>query len=128
MNSFQRDKNEVGIDTIAVLSFDFLKQLTTLSLAAAGGAITLTETVLKDSELRPLAIVGVALLFCAAIAALQVQQILVERLRKDTDKFEDVAFKRFKLPRTANSERMIAGISFGMFGGGLALVLLPLFR
>lgn len=121
----QGDRNEhaVSNDTIASLSFDFLKQLATLALATAGGAVTLLQTVLSTSSTRPLMILASGLLVISALFSLQAQQILVERLREGTSNYSDSAAGRFKLPRTAKAERRITVLSFAMFGAGLGLVI-----
>jgi len=116
---------QVSPDTMALLSFDFLKQLTTLSLAAAGGAVTLLETVFSQSPARPVVFVAVAVLFLAAIMSLQAQQILVERLNAAQD--ASMAASKLKLPRTAAMERRTTLLAYMMFGCGVGALLIALF-
>lgn len=113
----------VSNDTIAFLSFDFLKQLATLALATAGGSITLLQTVLAGSSSRPLMILASGLLVLSALFSLQAQQILVERLRSTLANDEDTTGGRFKLPRTAKVESRITIVAFAMFGAGLGLAI-----
>jgi hypothetical protein len=132
---FSRPAREtVSLDTIASLSFDFLKQLSTLSLASAGGVITLLETSLTAPKARLFGYLagGVVclgkranrkLLFLAAILALQAQQILVERLRSGSLDYNDAKFSRVKLGRSGKTEQRITMTSFLMFGIGVGLLI-----
>lgn len=118
------DLPEVSADTVAQLFFDFLRQLSTLSLAAAGGTATLMQTVLAESESQGLLVGGVASLFLAALFALQTQQVLVERLADQTRTMrpEGGALARLKMKRTSANEQRLMYLSFGLFGAGLTLV------
>ena len=115
---------EVSANTVAGLFFDFLRQLSTLSLAAAGGTVTLMQTVFADSERQALLVGGVVALFLAALFALQTQQVLVERLASGTRTLrpEGGALDRLKMKRTSANEQRLMYLSFGLFGVGLALV------
>ncbi len=115
---------EVSADTVAQLFFDFLRQLSTLSLAAAGGTVTLMQTAFADSEQQPLLLGGTAALFLAALFALQTQQVLVERLALGTRTMRPAAggLGRLKMKRTSANEQRLMYVAFGLFGAGLALV------
>lgn len=122
----EQTRATVSHDTMASLSFDFLKQLTTLSLAAAGGAVTLLETTFSQSHIRPIVLVSTGVLFLAAVLSLQAQQILVERLRADSDSYVDLSFSKLRLPRSPQVERNITMLSFAMFGAGVGTLLIAL--
>lgn len=115
---------EVSADTVAQLFFDFLRQLSTLSLAAAGGTVTLMQTVFEDSEQQALLVGGVVALFLAALSALQTQQVLVERLARDTRTLRPDGgwLDRLKMNRTSANEQRLMYLSFMLFGLGVALV------
>ncbi|MEM1128714.1 MAG: hypothetical protein AAGI71_18870 [Bacteroidota bacterium] len=117
---------EVPAGIVAQLIFAFLRQLSTLSLAAAGGSITLVQTVFSDSELQGVLILGTGLLFLAALVALQTQQVLVERLAATTQTLKpaEVALERFQMARTPKTERVLTYVAFGLFGAGLGTVLM----
>jgi len=118
------EEPEVSADTVAELFFDFLRQLSTLSLAAAGGTVTLMQTVFTDSERQALLVGGVAALFLAALFALQTQQVLVERLASGTRTLrpDGGRLAKLKMKRSSANEQRLMYISFGLFGLGLALV------
>lgn len=116
----------VSSDTIAYLSFDFLKQIATLALATAGGSVTLLQTVLANSPSRPFMMLACGLLVLSALCSLQAQQILVERLRVSGDHDVSAFSRKLKLPRTAKTERAITIVSFSMFGAGLGLAIYAL--
>ncbi len=115
---------EVPAGVVAQLVFDFLRQLSTLSLAAAGGAVTLMQTALADSEFQGALIGGVASLFLAAIFSLQTQQVFVERLAHKTRTLKPAktAVERFNMKRTPKTERVLTYLSFGLFGLGVTMV------
>ncbi|MEM1270849.1 MAG: hypothetical protein AAGI08_12475 [Bacteroidota bacterium] len=115
---------EVSADAVAHLFFGFLRQLSTLSLAAAGGTVTLMQTVFAGSERMGLLIGGVVALFLAALFALQTQQVLVERLAQQTRtlKPEGGFLDRMKMKRTSANEQRLMYIAFGLFGLGLGMV------
>ena len=119
------DEPEVPAGVVAQLVFDFLRQLSTLSLAAAGGTVTLMQTALADSAYQGLLVGGVAALFLAALSALQTQQVLVERLAEGTRTLRpaDTPLERFKMKRTPKTERVLTYVSFALFGLGIGLVL-----
>jgi len=118
------EEPEVSADTVAQLFFDFLRQLSTLSLAAAGGTVTLMQTVFADSERQALLVGAVVALFVAALFALQTQQVLVERLASETRTLrpDGGRLARLKMKRTSANEQRLMYISFGLFGIGVALV------
>jgi len=123
-----REKNTVSNDTIALLSFDFLKQLATLALAIAGGTLTLIGTSFIQHASRPLLIIATGLLLLSALISLQVQQLLVDRLREAAESPQETAIStfsaKFKLPRTAATENRITVLAFTMFGAGIATAVL----
>lgn len=125
--STEEGSGNVSRDTMASLSFDFLKQLTTLSLAAAGGAVTLLETAFSQSRMKPMVFASAGVLFLAAILSLQAQQILVERLRAGSATYADTSSSRLRLPRNYKVERNITILSFVMFGTGVGVLLVALF-
>ncbi len=120
----QADEPEVSADTVAELFFDFLRQLSTLSLAAAGGSVTLMQTALADSDNQAMLVGGVVSLFLAALFALQTQQVLVERLAQGTRTLrpDDGVLGRLKMTRSSANEQRLMYVSFGLFGLGLGLV------
>ena len=119
---------EVPAGVVAQLAFDFFRQLSTLSLAAAGGAITLTQTALAESLYQGMVVAGSVGLFLAALFALQAQQILVERLAAETEILRppETLLNKLQMKRTAATERRMVYISFGLFGLGAGLVLASL--
>lgn len=125
MNDSQ-DKHVVSDDTVAFLSFDYLKQLTSLSLASAGGAITLLQVAITAPVAKLLAYLSAGVLFLAAIFALQAQQILVERLRVNSVTYREITFNKLKMTRNEKTEGRITAASFFLFGAGVALLIASL--
>lgn len=117
--------SDVSADTVALLYFEQLKQIITLSVAVAGGTVTLLQTLLQDSESRALAVVGVGLLLFAALSALIVQQYVVERLGEGTRSMRPAFFvpRWLRMPRTPRMERAYFVTSVVTFAVGLGCVL-----
>lgn len=115
---------EVSADTVAELLFDFLRQLSTLSLAAAGGTVTLMQTVFAESEQQALLVGGVVALFLAALFALQTQQVLVERLAEETETLKPARgrLSKLKMKRTPAAEQRLMAVAFVLFGVGVSCV------
>lgn len=122
----QQEKSFVSDDTVATLSFDYLKQLTSLSLASAGGAITLLQISITAPVAKLLAYLAAGILFLAAIFALQAQQILVERLRANSATYSEISLAKLKMARNEKTEGHITAASFILFGAGVALLIVSL--
>lgn len=58
---------EVSADTVAFLYFEQMKQITTLSVAVAGGTVTLLQTLLQDDESRALAMAAGSPCWCSRL-------------------------------------------------------------
>ena len=116
---------EVSADTVAFLYFEQMKQIITLSVAVAGGTVTLLQTLLQDDESRALAIAGVSLLVFAALFALVVQEYVVERLSQDTQSMRPAFFvpRWLRVPRTPRVERAYFVASLISFGLGIGCVM-----
>ena len=95
-------------------------------VAAAGGAVTLMQTALADSEYQGLLIGGVAALFLAALFTLQTQQVFVERLAHKTRTLKPAktAVERFNMKRTPKTERVLTYLSFALFSVDVAMVVM----
>lgn len=122
------DGPEVPAGVVAQLLFDFLRQLTTLSLAGAGGTVTLMQTAFADSEYRLLSLIGVGAFFLAALFALQTQQVFAERLAEGTETLRPhkTAIERHAISRTPRAERILTQIAFALFGAGTGAVSMTL--
>lgn len=115
----------MSADTVAVLYFEQMKQIITLSVAVAGGTVTLLQTLLQDDESRALAIAGVSLLVFAVMFALVVQEYVVERLGQDTQSMQPAFFvpKWLRAPRTPRVERAYFIASVLFFAVGIMCVM-----
>lgn len=121
----EAEKPDVSADTVALLYFEQMKQIITLSVAVAGGTVTLLQTLIQDSESRTVAVVGVSLLIVAAVSALIVQEYVVERLGEATKSMRPAFFvpKWLRMPRTPRVERAYFIASIVSFGIGLGSVM-----
>jgi len=111
----------VSDDTVVEIQFELFKQVGTFSLAAAGGAVTLLQTVFKEAEHRLVAFVAVGALVAAAIIALTGQQFLVERLGESSSSEQPVYLLSPVVPRTKTTERVLLSVSTALFGAGIGM-------
>lgn len=80
-----RPKDETrfaSLDTAAGLSYDYLKQLGTIAMTAAGGLIALVQFVEGDKRFFVKAMIATSMMFLAALLAFFAQYSLVDRLRQ----------------------------------------------
>ncbi len=119
---------DVSADTVAILYFEQMKQIITLSVAVAGGTVTLLQTLAKESESRTIAVFGVAFLLFAAICALIVQEYVVERLGEATNSMRTAFFfpKWLRMSRTPKVERAYFIASMLCFAIGLASAMIAI--
>ncbi len=115
----------MSADTVALLYFEQMKQIITLSVAVAGGTVTLLQTLLQDAESRALALTGVGLLLLAILAAQVVQEYVVERLGEGTVSMRTAFFmpRWLRAPRTPRVERAYFVSSVLAFAAGLGCVM-----
>lgn len=79
------DQLQVSLDTAVGLSFDYLKQLGTISMTAAGGLIALVQFVDGDKKFFIKIMVATGLMFLSALLAFFVQFSLIDRIRQSHD-------------------------------------------
>lgn len=78
----QDDTQQVSLDTAASLSYDYLKQLGTIAMTAAGGLIALVQFVEGDKRFFVKIMLATSMMFLAALLAFLAQYSLVDRLRQ----------------------------------------------
>ena len=125
LDTIETEKPEVSADTVALLYFEQMKQIITLSVAVAGGTVTLLQTLLQDDASRTVAVFGVGFLIVAAFCALIVQEYVVERLGEATKSMRPAFFmpKWFRMPRTPRVERAYFIASLVSFAMGIGSVM-----
>jgi hypothetical protein len=114
--------NDSTIDDCQKLRFEFYKNLGTLTLAAAGGEITLLNTVFLAVKNKSLAFASIACLILACMAAHGAQEALINRL-SPTVRFQHWLTRLALTPRLRSLEAQGACeiASAALFGIGLAL-------
>lgn len=75
----QQQVPQVSLDTAVGLSFDYLKQLGTISMTAAGGLIALVQFVEGDQRFFVKAMIATGLMFLSALMAFFVQFSMIDR-------------------------------------------------
>ena len=76
------EAQQVSLDTAAGLSYDYLKQLGTIAMTAAGGLIALVQFVEGDRRFFVKIMIATSMMFLAALLAFLAQYSLVDRLRQ----------------------------------------------
>ena len=77
-----QEPSPVSLDTAVGLSFDYLKQLGTIAMTAAGGLIALVQFVEGDKAFFVKIMVATSLMFVSALLAFLAQFSLVQRVRQ----------------------------------------------
>lgn len=75
------DQSSISLDTAVGLSFDYLKQLGTIAMAAAGGLIALAQFVDGNEKFFVKMMIATSFLFISACLAFLAQFSLVQRVR-----------------------------------------------
>lgn len=78
----QENIPHVSLDTAVELSFDYLKQLGTVAMTAAGGLIALVQFVDGDKKFFIKIMAAAGLMFLSALLAFFVQFSLMDRIRQ----------------------------------------------
>lgn len=76
------EARSTSLDAAAGLSYDYLKQLGTIAMTAAGGLIALVQFVDGDKRFFVKAMIATSMMFLAALLAFLAQYSLVSRLRQ----------------------------------------------
>jgi hypothetical protein len=116
-------RSSVGETIVWQLQFDYLKQISTLALACAGGEITLLHTVFLAAPYKVIAYLSILLLLLATILCTEAQEILVDRLAERA-KFPRTIFwslRIFGIPRTQRMQQSMASIAGMLFGAGILI-------
>lgn len=113
-------EKEVSPDTVWQLQFEFLKQISTLTLASVGGEITLLEMVFIDNEYKFLAYISIVFLLIATILCTEAQEIMVDRLAKKAN-IGSASNTFLKLPRTQGMQQVMTTLSIMLFSVGVVL-------
>ena len=113
----------VGETIVWQLQFEYLKQISTLALACAGGEITLLHTVFLIAPYKVVAYLSILLLLLATILCTEAQEILVDRLAERAN-FPRTIFwslRIFGIPRTQKMQQIMASIGGMLFGAGVLI-------
>ena len=75
-------ESHVSLDTAVELSFDYLKQLGTIAMTAAGGLIALVQFVEGDERFFVKMMVAAGFMFMSSVLAFCGQVSLIDRMRQ----------------------------------------------
>lgn len=114
---------QVSLDTAVGLSFDYLKQLGTISMTAAGGLIALVQFVDGDKRFFVKIMIATGFLFLSALLAFFVQFSLIDRVRQSHEILRKSERQSYNRASAKKLERLFEGSALWLlsFGMGVAL-------
>lgn len=116
-------RDHVSLDTAVSLSFDYLKQLSTLALGAAGGLVTLVQFMEGGRTFHLKAMLAVGALFLSAFLAFLTQYSLVDRISQQHGVLKKAGGKPCPQDKAKKLERAFTAIAIGLLGIGIGMAL-----
>ncbi|MFA7332156.1 MAG: hypothetical protein WC326_13890 [Candidatus Delongbacteria bacterium] len=113
----------VSLETAISLSFDYLKQLTTLALAAAGGLVTLVQFIEGDRNFHLKVILAVSALFLSAFVAFITQYSLVDRISLQHKLLRKTEITSYSHDKAMKAERIYTLTALSLLGLGTGMAL-----
>lgn len=119
----EESRDQVSLDTAISLSADYLKQLTTLALMAAGGLVTLVQFMEGGRNFQLKVMLAVGALFLSAFLAFLAQFSLVDRISQQHDALNKAGRKPYPRDQAKKLERSFTVIAIGLLGIGTGMAL-----
>ena len=123
----QQDLSSVGLDTAVALSFDYLKQLGTIAMTAAGGLIALAQFVEGDKRFFIKIMIATSLMFMAALLAFFAQYSLVDRIRQAHDLLRRSEQKTHSHEKVRRMENLFESAALWLLSISMGVALQALF-
>ena len=114
---------QVSLDTAVGLSFDYLKQLGTISMTAAGGLIALVQFVDGDKRFFVKIMIATGLLFLSALLAFFVQFSLIDRVRQSHEILRKSERQSYNHASAKKLERLFEGSALWLLSIGMGIAL-----
>lgn len=121
----QDDTQQVSLDTAAGLSYDYLKQLGTIAMTAAGGLIALVQFVEGDKRFFVKIMIATSMMFLAALLAFLAQYSLVDRLRQ-AHRVLQIAKPRSSYASAKKAEKIYEGLALWLLSISMGIALYAL--
>lgn len=118
----------VSLDTAVGLSFDYLKQLGTISMTAAGGLIALAQFVDGDKKFFVKIMIATGLMFLSALLAFFVQFSLIDRIRQSHEILRKSERQSYTHAGAKKLERLFEGLALWLLSISMGIALQALIR
>lgn len=119
----QHQPPQVSLDTAIGLSFDYLKQLGTISMTAAGGLIALVQFVEGDRRFFVKIMIATALMFLSALMAFFVQLSMIDRIRQGHEALRSDRRTLYTQAGARRLERVFEGAALWLLSIGVGMAL-----
>jgi len=114
---------QVSLDTAIGLSFDYLKQLGTISMTAAGGLIALGQFVDGDKKFFLKIMIATGLMFLSALLAFFVQFSLIDRIRQSHEILRHRERQSYTLASAKRMEKLFEGLALWLLALSVGMAL-----
>lgn len=114
---------QVSLDTAVGLSFDYLKQLGTISMTAAGGLIALVQFVDGDKRFFVKIMIATSMMFLSALLSFFVQFSLVQRIRQRHELLRSSERPSSTQAGAQRLERLFEGVALWLLSIGMGVAL-----
>ena len=114
---------QVSLDTAVELSFDYLKQLGTIAMTAAGGLIALVQFVEGDESFFIKMMVATGFMFMSALLAFFVQFSLIDRIRQSHAVLRKDERKKYPHLAAKKLERIFEGLALWLLSISMGVAL-----
>lgn len=113
----------VSLDTAVELSFDYLKQLGTVAMTAAGGLIALVQFVDGDKKFFIKIMLAAGLMFLSALLAFFVQFSLMDRIRQSHEILRKRERTDYPHAGAKKLERLFEGLALWLLSISMGIAL-----
>lgn len=114
---------QVSLDTAVELSFDYLKQIGTISMTAAGGLVALAQFAKGDERFFTKVMIAIGILFFSALLAFFVQFSLMDRIKQSHPLLRKTDKQNYSNKSAKKLERIFESISLWALSIGMGVAL-----
>jgi hypothetical protein len=122
-----QDPSPISLDTAVGLSFDYLKQLGTIAMTAAGGLIALAQFVDGDKKFFIKIMIATSLMFISALLAFLSQFSLVQRVRQAHSLLRHSEKEPHPYEKVKKMESLFEGVALWLLSISMGIAVYALF-
>ncbi len=122
-----QEPSAISLDTAVGLSFDYLKQLGTIAMTAAGGLIALAQFVDGDKKFFIKIMIATSLMFISALLSFLSQFSLVQRVRQAHDLLRHSEKEPHPHEKVKRVENLFEGVALWLLSISMGIAVHALF-